>query len=115
MSIGTLEGEHAQVDFDSVGVVINSRGDRSTGIGALYGHTDLSMTYTGIRGEGHGKDSMIVGAVSGDTSIKMGNSDMLVKIKTEVPEDIVLCRNHLSLEEARCNYTINGKELEIRE
>ena len=115
VSIGTLEGEHAQVDFDSVGVVINSRGDRSTGIGALYGHTDLSMTYTGIRGEGHGKDSMIVGAVSGDTSIKMGNSDMLVKIKTEVPEDIVLCRNHLSLEEARCNYTINGKELEIRE
>ena len=113
--IGTLDGDQAQIDFESTGLSVNSRGDRSTCLGALKGHTDLSLSYTGVRGEGHGKDAMIVGSVSGDTSVKMSNSDMLVKIKTEVDEDVVTCKEHLDLEVARCKYTINDEVVDIKE
>ncbi len=113
--IGSIDGEYVRIESDSAGIVVNARGDNSACFGALNGDTELILSYTGVRGEGHGRDAMVVGSVSGETGIRMENSDMLVKIKTEIPKDIVTCMDNLTLEEARCQYTVNDEEVEIKE
>ncbi|MEE3467651.1 MAG: EAL domain-containing protein [Eubacterium sp.] len=113
--IGTVEGESTEIHVESAGLVANSRGDRSTCFGSLQGSTVMETSYTGIRAEAQGKDALILGGLMGEASMKMSNSDMLVKIKTEVPVDKVTRKENLSLTEARCQYTINDEAVDIRE
>ena len=115
VGIGTVEGESTRIEVESAGLVANSRGDRSTCFGSLQGKTEMKVSYTGIRIEGHGKDALVIGGLMGETSMDMSNSDMLVKIKTEAPVDLVTRKDSLTLLEARAQYTINEEEVDIRQ
>ena len=115
VGIGTVEGESSEIRVESAGLVANCRGDHSTCFGALQGDTVLETSYTGIRAEGHGQDALMIGGMNGDAAVTMSNSDLLGKIKTDVPIDKITRKGNLSLTEARCQYTINDEAVDIRE
>ncbi len=115
VGIGTVEGDSTEIRVESAGLVANCRGDRSTCFGSLQGTTTMETSYTGLRVEAQGKDALILGGLMNDASMSMANSDMLVKIKTEVPIEKVTRKENLSLVEARCQYTINDEAIDIRE
>lgn len=114
VAIGTVEGARSEVHVESAGVALNTRGDQSTSVGALQGNTEVSLHYTGFRVDGRGKGARVFGGGMGETKLSVGNSDALIRIRTNVPVDEVTREKEVKLDDARFQFTINDRDVDIR-
>ena len=82
-AVGTIDGDEAKVDVHDMGLVLNVNGDLTSGIGSLYGRSELKITNGSYRYTGSGLEAYCYGGMSEETELYVANADVSVDISTE--------------------------------
>ena len=81
-TLGTIKGRNARIDASESGMVLTVNADLAAGIGALNGHTEVSVGSATLRFNGSGNEIYCFGGVTEDTKASLTNSDVNIEIRS---------------------------------
>lgn len=112
VGIGTINGDHSEIDIGDANITVNLRADTSTCAGALNGKTDISIRFSGFKMENGGSKALALGGYSEDTRVELNNVDTSVKLRTTLDRDTFAPEENISIINGRNRFVINGQERE---
>ncbi|MCR5718384.1 MAG: EAL domain-containing protein [Oscillospiraceae bacterium] len=110
--IGSLRGKKAAVRVVEAGLDFNMRSDYLTGLGTLYGESDIRFESITLSIVGTGPQALAFGGYEPCVSIYVLNSDQRVKINNALGKETLAPPEKIQLVNGRHLFRLNGKEIE---
>ncbi|MBR1898826.1 MAG: EAL domain-containing protein [Oscillospiraceae bacterium] len=108
--IGTLRGGQCEIELAESGITCNQRADYATCLGALYGATDIRISYITLKLINSGQEALAFGGYSEDTCAEIINSDVHVNISTSLDKDTLAPPEQFRIINGREVFLLNGAE-----
>lgn len=112
VAIGTLDGEESHVSVESGNIWIHMRGDHICGIGSEKGDTSFSMSAVGMYIKNEGKEAIVLGNRTNSARIRIYNSGIDTKLRTNSPVDIGAREEAIEIINGNCDFEMNGHKIE---
>lgn len=110
VAFGTVTGEHASVNIESVRIGIEFGAEAATAFGALYHSSDIRLSRTGLRIDAEGKDALLFGGLSGDTKLDLTDIDLKAKFSSGNNVCYIADQENVRISGGSCQITMNGIE-----
>ena len=112
VAFGTILGERAAVDIESVRIGIELGAEGATAFGALYNDSDIRISCTGVRASEEGKKVLLLGGYSGNGKIDLNAVDMKAKLSSTLERCCFADKDDLSIIGGNYQVLLNGREQE---
>ncbi|MCR5503609.1 MAG: EAL domain-containing protein [Lachnospiraceae bacterium] len=109
---GTVKGEKAKIFIHDANVRMDMKADRSTGIGALEGETELYVDHGGVRIIIDGEKALAFGGYDDRTKMEFVYADVRVDLQTLENRDTYAKLENIKIKGGRSRLYINDLEYE---
>lgn len=114
VAFGSINGESGKISIKNANLDVNLRARKLCGFGVMYGDTEIEIQYASVQITGEGKEALAIGNQLMNAKIRILNSDVDTKLKTNLTTDIGAKIEDIYIANGRCKFMLNGKVIERR-
>ena len=113
-SLGTIEGNNAEVLVQNAILITNMGVQRGTCVGSLDRRTNFKVDNANIRVTTRGENSLPFGGFSKDTKVSLTDADTTVKLETDVGLKKYIPKDNIEVIRGRIKFTVNDEEVNFK-